>query len=914
MKKSNLISKGLLLLGFGFLVVGLASCGSGGGTDPTGTTGSDATGTGTTQTTGGGGGGGDSSGATATYNISFYTGEGATQIEKMTGIKEGDSITAPQTPKLAYHQFEGWYTDYGKYEKEFTFNKMPGYNVCLYAKWSKSMDDSKLEAYEHDLLQTSQEGHLYIHYLRFNNVPEDYEPLNLWVWPYQYTGREFDWKRDSAGNIIVDDVAGATADIDLTIKYTDAGKEKNQNLQFLSSAGKYQAGDINDATKYMNPQLGFLIVYKDSKNSGTHWRSDGNADQLFEISAAKWTNGSLHVFAIQDNVPSYTHHVSDEEIVNPYAGDDGNSVSISNVNSSEVLKVKHGTQLTQTVSGVGYQIMVSSFADSNGDGIGDIRGIINHMDYLEDLNVDVLWLTPIQLSDSYHGYDIIDYKAVDPKFGTLADYQELLTLAHEKGMKVIMDLVLNHTSTNNVWFKESAKLNPEYRNFYQWRNHEKETNLSADWYPYSEYAYSYYGKFSPSMPELNYDYQGTRDAIVDVAKYWLNILGNKTGVDGFRIDAVKHIYMADESTADPNDIIISDFDTATNTDYSSNLTKNINFFTYLSNEIKDEYPNAYLVGENFDGHAFNVAPYYTAFDGMLDFYMYYQFGEIAKYPTSAASKAGASGSSEGSLPKGTNTNRLQSGIWNYPGALTAEAYYSSNGLESGKGSGVADVVDSMFTSNHDIQRLMNNMVGGTVTQSNAAFGERMAKATIATQMMLPGVTYIYYGDEIGMSSNFNTGETSLSPHVDRQYRQPFKWTTKDYNETGGSADITHYSISGDETYYVTWDSYNKTVAGADEQAANPNSFLNYVRYWTDIKSKDEVIRFGTYGYKAISWNPGTLFTFTRTYNGHTYWVVTNFDQYDYTNLDIFNGTTLKYVTPGGSLNVIPAGGTIVVEI
>ncbi|MCR5564498.1 MAG: InlB B-repeat-containing protein [Gammaproteobacteria bacterium] len=891
--------------------------------------------TGQTTTTKDGGGSGSTTNENgeivATYYISFYTGDGATQIEKMTGIKAGDKITKPEDPKYPYHQFEGWYTDFGTFKNEFVFDTMPAKNLVLYAKWSETISDDTIAAYEQKLAETSEEGHLYIHYLRFNNNATEYEALNLWIWPYGFTGRVFDWNRDNSGNILVDDVAGATADIDLTQAYTDAGKDGHQSMKFLSHTGtSYASNDIKNESLYSNPKIGFLIVYEDSKDSGTHWRSDGNADQLFLIKDALWDNGSLHIFCVQDNVSSFVYHITEQkQVVNPYANDDGSHVSVGGVNSSEILTLEHGTQLFDTCTGVGYQIMVSSFADSNNDGMGDIRGIIENFDYLKSLHIDVLWLTPIQLSDSYHGYDIIDYKQVDPKFGTLDDYKELLTLAHQNGMKVVMDLVLNHTSTNNIWFQNSAKLVVEdgidYRNFYQWRNHEVETNLSGDWYPYSEYAYSYYGKFSPSMPELNYDYQGTRDAIVDVAKYWLGILGNGSGVDGFRIDAVKHIYMADEVKSESTDIIINDYDESTKSDYSSNLTKNINFFTYFANEIKADYPNCYLVGENFDGHAYNVAPYYSAFDGMLDFYMYYNFGEIASYNSSAASKAGGATSSDGSLPKGPNTNKLRSGEWDYESMLGTEMAYSKYGL-SGTSNNNNDVVDSMFTSNHDIPRLVNNMVrnysgsswsAGTVDSSNSAKAITYAKATISTMLMMPGITYIYYGDELGMSSNYGPGEDKNSPHIDRQYRQPFKWTTAS-KENGGSKYITNFSISGDTTLYVTWDTYNQALKGVNEQKTDNTSILSNTMYWTNVKSTDPVIRYGDYKYAPVKWNNSVdqnLFAFTRTYEGTTYWVITNFSQYDYNVSSLFSSSNkVMYVSIGASADHLPSGGTIVVKL
>ena len=900
-----------------FQMVALTACAEGGQADNSG-----GTSAGTDITDSSGGSGGDVTGVSAKYRMNFATGSGASQIETVIA-EEGEKVEAPEDPQMPRHTFAGWYTDYGTYNDAYAFDTMPKGGVTLYAKWIAMSSDSEVAEYEANLNTSSQEGHLYLHYLRFNNDPDEYEPLNLWIWPEYETGRTFDWNRDANGKIIVDDIAGATCDVDLTKSYSDAGKDEHTDMQFLWTAdGEYKAGDIRNPENYVDARLGFLVVYKDSKGiAGQHWRSDGNANQYLDIKEALWDNGSIHIFCVQDNIADFVYHLADQgEIVNPYDNDDGTHVSTGNIDSSEILPVKYGTNLLDTVSGVGYQIMVSSFADSNGDGMGDIRGIIENLDYIEKMNVDVLWLTPIQLSDSYHGYDIIDYKAVDPKFGTLDDYKELLTKCHQKGIKVIMDLVLNHTSTNNVWFQKSVKMIVEdgidYRNFYQWRNHTKET-VSEAWYPYSEYNYSYYAKFSPSMPELNYDNKDTRDAIVDVAKYWLGILGEgKGGVDGFRIDAVKHIYMADEAYQNEGDIIINDYDEATQTDYSSNLTKNINFFTYFANEIKTKYPSCYLVGENFDGHAFNVAPYYTAFDGMLDFYMYYNFGEVATYPTAAASLSGANTSNGGSTPTGKNTDRLRGGSWNFASILETQAAYSQYGLVGTAGTNPT-IMGSLFTSNHDIPRLMNNVVrnysgakwtAGALNATNKAQAERSAKAVISAMMTMPGISWVYYGDEIGMSSNYADGEDENSPHADRSSRQPFKW------ESTVTGYTTNFSISGDTTLYVVWDSYNKTIASVKEQDNDANSFLNHVRYWTEKKSTDEVLRYGNYEF-IHAWGPqaAQLLSFKRTYNGTTYWCLTNFGENSADVSSMVNGNQVKY-EKGYSNGSLAGGATMVIKM
>lgn len=861
-----------------------------------------------------------SGGSTPTYGIYFYTGN-SVNVDPMLGIKAGEKITEPKEPVLSGSKFLGWYTDYGTFKDKFVWDTMPAKDIMLYANWQQTADEGELAQYEAKLDGTSQNGHLYIHYLRFDNDPEQYAKMSLWVWPKAYTGRTFNWTKDSAGKVVVDKIGGAVCDIDLTAYYTDAGNAEDQTLQFFKNGAygsNYKPENMQDSSKYMDPEIGFLIVYDESKNSGKHWQSDGG-NQFFTISEAVRENGSIHVFATQDNVGKFVFKVAEKgTITNPYDNDDGSHVSekLNNVNSSEKLNpTKDPANLFDTVSGVGYQIMVASFADSNGDGYGDIRGIIENLSYLESLNVDVLWLTPIQLSDSYHGYDIIDYCSVDPKFGTLDDYKELLQKCHEKGMKVVMDLVLNHTSINNVWFQKSASLTVEdgidYRGFYQWRNHEKET-LSSSWYKYSEYAYSYYAKFASSMPELNYDYQATRDAILGVAEFWMTLLGN-SGVDGFRIDAVKHIYMEDEVKPLSTDIIISDFDAATNTDYSTNVTKNLNFFCWLIDGIKKINPNAYVVGENFDGHAYRVAPYYTAFDGMLDFYMYYNLGQLAGHMEWASGIAGEANSAEKMCQSidGKNTGSLYKSFWNYNDIMKTNAKYGNQ------------VTDSLFTSNHDLPRLLNNVAGSMsgsdwtpakeITAANAAEAKQRALTLISALMTLPGVSWIYYGDELGMSSNYGPGESKTSPHVDRQYRQPFKWTTT----AAGSKYTTSYSIAGDKTYYVEWDNYNKTLMGAKEQLdpSSGNTFLKEVIKWTNLKSTDPVIRYGSYEWCSFAGN-GDIMSFKRSYQGKTYWVVCNFGRSEYGNPgQVFgNGAKLVLASNGASMSYLPVGGSMVVQI
>lgn len=192
-----------------------------------------------------------------------------------------------------------------------------------------------------------------------------------------------------------------------------------------------------------------------------------------------------------------------------------------------------------------YEVFVRSFYDSNGDGIGDLQGLIAKLDDLndgnpastKDLGVNALWLMPINPSPSYHGYDVTDYDNINPDYGTLSDFRQLLTEAHKRGIRVIIDLVLNHTSSQHPWFKAAQDPTSPFRNWYIW----SKTDPGylgpwgeEVWHP-SGGSY-YYGVFTSEMPDLNYTNPAVTAKMDDIVRFWL-----EQGVDGFRLDAAKHL-------------------------------------------------------------------------------------------------------------------------------------------------------------------------------------------------------------------------------------------------------------------------------------------------------------------------------------------------------------------------------------
>ncbi len=228
-----------------------------------------------------------------------------------------------------------------------------------------------------------------------------------------------------------------------------------------------------------------------------------------------------------------------------------------------------------------YEIFVRSFYDTDGDGIGDFNGITQKLDYLESLGVDALWLMPIHPSPSYHGYDVLNYYAVNPQYGSMDDFKNLLNEAHKRDIRIIIDLVINHTSSQHPWFKDAnANLDSPYRDFYVWANEPG----AGNWHQ-GQNGY-YYGFFWGGMPDLNYTNPAVTDAVLNVTDFWLN----EIGVDGFRIDAVKHL--------------IEENGKLENTPATHTWLKD--FYT----AYKTQNPQAYTVGEVF-GAGSSVVNLYT---------------------------------------------------------------------------------------------------------------------------------------------------------------------------------------------------------------------------------------------------------------------------------------------------------------
>ena len=878
-----------------------------------------------------------------TITLNRCTGQ-SNALTRLTGQK-GETLQLEDAPNYSGMHFAGWSTSYNATKKfgdeahilsngKYTVGES---NAVLYAVYTTapSHTEEEVKQYMDGLKTSSQANHLYYHYYRFDN---DYRDWDVWAWSYKPNageGAKFDWVSTT------DEYGGAYVDIDLGATY-DGGWDATKKIMGGTKV------TYTGAT-----QIGLQIVKTSTRQSSSgFWVNDGSNLYVALADYALDVNGgtAYHVFVVQDSVqnPQASPSVDNTD---PFANDDGTNTTYGNKaydNISWGTSASTGLETSSDFKniGVGYQIMVSSFADSDGDGSGDIYGITQKLDYLDKLGVKALWLTPIQLSDSYHGYDITDYEQVDPKFGSsispaakqagevtsataLADYKELITNAHAKGMKIVMDLVLNHTSTSNKWFVSSANLDSEYRGYYQWGNHTTQSKIKEEnnWYPYGDHPYSYYAKFGSSMPELNFSYKTTREAVEQMSIFWAKDIG----VDGFRLDAVKHIFMENEVSSISGDTIV--YDKSTSGDYSSDLTKNIHFFKELKSSVTNgSGKNVFFVGENFDGHAYHVAPYYQAFDSLFDFYSYFNLTSAAatgrKGNTSAFGTASGfmknnsvysisadTSSTSGIKDSGNQFTKANNSAWNFPAVYnTYNAYRGETSLPG------------LFTSNHDIARVINRIAGtgdntgiskqGNVSTSDYASFEQSAQAVKVAEILFPGVTWVYYGDEIGMTGNFPAGKDSTSDYADLYYRQPMKWVQG--GSKGDEYGTTDYYVTG-SSMKVELDEVNASsvVKGALAQADDSSSDFSVLAKFIALKNGSDAVgqtlRLGSM--KAEDYVSGELaanvLCFSRTYNGTTIKVAVNFNNQTMSAYGL-SGTVLGSLN-GASSSSLPAYSAIIVK-
>ena len=486
-----------------------------------------------------------------------------------------------------------------------------------------------------------------------------------------------------------------------------------------------------------------------------------------------------------------------------------------------------------------YEVFVRSFADSTegplaGDGVGDLRGLIERLDYLndgdpdttDDLGVDALWLMPVCQSPSYHGYDTTDYRRINDEYGTNEDFKALVAACHERGVKVIIDMVLNHCSQDHPWFVSSTVPGSGAHDWFVWSD--EKPDWKGPWgqdvwhaSPAGDGSY-YYGLFWSGMPDLNYRSESLTEETFDMLRFWLEDLG----VDGFRLDAIRHL--------------IEEGKVQENTPATHAWLRRMFDF------IKSVNPEAMTVGEVW-ASSDDVSRYVgDQMDLAFEFDLCYAIVEGLRRGEA--------------WPIAERMKKIRS---LYPLGMYAT-----------------------FLRNHDQPRTLHELGG-----------DRAAARLAATiQFCMPGVPFVYYGEEIGMSAD----------KPDEQIRTPMQWS-------GGA----HAGFSTAEPWEEPRDDYAEVNVAAETD--DPGSLLSHYREMIALRHEHPALRIGTFTNIETS-KPGLL-AFVREYEGEKLLCLFNLwiEPIDDFRLGIYEGTPIEDLLGGevtGSVEmpvdgIAPRGAAII---
>ncbi|HEX3075772.1 MAG TPA: alpha-amylase family glycosyl hydrolase [Lachnospiraceae bacterium] len=374
-----------------------------------------------------------------------------------------------------------------------------------------------------------------------------------------------------------------------------------------------------------------------------------------------------------------------------------------------------------------YEVFLYSYYDSNGDGIGDINGLISKLDYLNDgdnstdtdLGITGIWLMPIMPSTTYHKYDVIDYYGIDPQYGTIDDFKKLIAECDRRGIKVIIDLVLNHTSTQCEWFQSAIKslavepcgkevctvdgLCREHNKYCGYYNFEPSIPTSGTYYPTGTGEWYYEAMFWDQMPDLNLANKDLRADLENVMSYWLDL-----GVGGFRLDAAKEFY-------------------------SGNPEKNIEVLKWINDYVKGIDKNNYLVAEVWDSFGTMANYYSSGIDSLFNFPFSQENGKIV-----------TTLNYDGEKNSGSAFGRAM--------VTVQDKFRSLN----------ENAIDASFFTNHDTARASGYF----------SYNEDKIKMAAGMNLMMAGNSFIYYGEELGMTGSGK----------DENKRAPMYWSAT--NPTG----------------------------------------------------------------------------------------------------------------------------------
>lgn len=436
-----------------------------------------------------------------------------------------------------------------------------------------------------------------------------------------------------------------------------------------------------------------------------------------------------------------------------------------------------------------YEIFVYSFYDSDGDGIGDLNGVTQKLDYIQDMGFNGIWLMPVMQSTTYHKYDVIDYRSIDTEYGTIDDFENLVEECHKRDIRIIIDFVINHSSSKHQWFTDacaylknlSKEQEPDaeecpYVDYY----HFSREQVNSDYYPVSGSDWYYEGVFWSEMPDLNLGNVALRAELEDISRFWIDM-----GVDGFRMDAAMHF--------EENDINFN--------------TEALNWLYSFCTSLNPEF---YMVSEVWASKTM-IANYYAS-------------GTPSMFNFDAAD-------TEGKLIKAARGNYKAASF------VQSMAGYQADYAEKNP-----DFIDAPFIANHDMGRVANGL-------AKDADNMKMACGLLMT---MNGNPFVYYGEEIGMSS---------SGKKDENKRLPMIWSDTDSTGmTKGPADADKDIVSA--------------FSGVEEQLKDSYSILNYYKRAVRLRNENpEIARGGIEIVEELT--EGNQAAITKTYEDSTVGIVYN---------------------------------------
>lgn len=509
-----------------------------------------------------------------------------------------------------------------------------------------------------------------------------------------------------------------------------------------------------------------------------------------------------------------------------------------------------------------YQIYIKSFQDSNGDGVGDIGGIMKRIPYLKELGVDAVWMTPFMDSPNVdNGYDVRDYCRVLEEFGTMDELREMIHLFHENGIKVIMDMVVNHSSSQHKWFQDAVKNEDSpYQNYYIWRKGKSEKQPPNNWTSFfSESAWTYIPErdkfylhlFAKEQPDLNWENECLRKEVADIMKFWL-----EEGIDGFRMDVIGLI---GKDTTFPDGTFENDLEMV-GTQYYSNLPQTHMYLQELRKCLDSEYDNIVFIGE-------------TTYATVDDAYKYIcEKPELDMILQSELMEVDAD--TDKWIPKQVNLKEMKQIITKWQTSHDGKIW------------------NSIFLGNHDKPRCVSRF-GNSVE-----YREKSAKLLSTLLLTLRGTPIIYQGDELGMTngefediSQFDDVETKnfwiqevvekkrnaeevmrIVNRVSRDNsRTPMQWSDE---KNGG--------FSTEKPWIRMNCNYN--FINAEEENKDPRSVLNYYKNMITLRKKFSALRTGKY--RDLLLEHPTVFSYLRENNEGRFWIVLNMSDHKVENIAV----------------------------